>query len=220
MNISEAPTAISFDLFGTLVQVDAPADPAGAVATELTSRNISVPDSWPQTYAESHIDTANGEEVPLQHHVAAVLESQQGAIETDREVWRAEIDRAVTKAFDSDVCTRPGAIEAVEAARDNGPVGILSNCSLPGLARRSIRRSELSVDAFDAIVTSVECGWRKPNRRAFLSIADVLEVPASDLLHIGDDEHADGGASHVGARTVLTEEISLREFAELLRGSE
>lgn len=218
MELHPATAAITFDLFGTLVTVEVPSDPAGAVAKELDSRGIPVPEDWAEAYVQSYIDTSEGQELPLPVHVAAALESGQGKINADRDRWMADIERSVAAAFDTQVQTRPGAEEVVDAARDCQPTGILSNCSVPGLVRRTLRQSDLSFDAFDTIVTSVGCGWRKPDRRAFLAIADEFEIPATNLLHVGDDPQTDGGATNVGARTLLTAEISLHELAEVLRG--
>ena len=52
--------AVSFDLFGTLVTADRPADPAAAIATELEKRDIAVPEDWEDAYTEPHIDAPEG----------------------------------------------------------------------------------------------------------------------------------------------------------------
>ena len=49
---------VSFDLFGTLVTVDRPADPAAAVATELERRDVPVPDDWAAAYESLYMDLA------------------------------------------------------------------------------------------------------------------------------------------------------------------
>lgn len=56
--------ATSFDLFGTLVAVDRPADPAAAVGDELRDRGVAVPDDWAAAYAETHVEAPAGAEVP------------------------------------------------------------------------------------------------------------------------------------------------------------
>lgn len=195
--------ALSFDLFGTLVAVERPPDPAGAVAAELAARGVPVPDDWAAAYGESHVDAPPGAEVPLPAHVAAALSSR--GIEPEDNAVR----RAVVAAFDPAVETRPGAREAVRAAADRGPVGVLSNCSVPDLAGRVLVRSELDRDAFDAIVTSAGCGWRKPDGRAFESLARRLDVPPAALVHVGDDPDADGGIEAVGGRFVDVREVGL-----------
>ncbi|MFC6770931.1 HAD family hydrolase, partial [Halorubrum pallidum] len=44
--------AVTFDLFGTLVDVAYPSDPAEVVARELESRGVDVPDDWHVAYGE------------------------------------------------------------------------------------------------------------------------------------------------------------------------
>lgn len=206
--------AVTFDLFGTLVDVDRPDDPASTVATELSSRGVDVPDDWATAYREVHIDAPDGAEVPLPAHVAAALQSR--GVDTPENAAR----RAVVAAFDPEVRTREGAHEAVAAARERGPVGLLSNCSVPELVGRTLIRSELDRDDFDVVVTSVGCGWRKPDRRAFETAAGRLDVDIEVLVHVGDDPASDGGIEEAGGRFVDVSETPLAVLAEALDAGE
>lgn len=186
---------ISFDCFGTLVDVRAPSDPAGTVAAALSNRGMTVPADWSVAYGESHVDVPSGVEVSLTEHVVRALESR--GVEPDRE----QCSRAVTEAFAPDVRTRPGARAAIEAAARHGRVGICSNCSVPGLVERALECS--GVDrSFDAVVTSVGCGWRKPDPRAFETVAGCLGAGVESLVHVGDDTDADGAVEAVGGTFV------------------
>lgn len=187
--------AVSFDLFGTLVRADRLADPGAAIAAELRDRGVAVPEDWDGAFREHHIDAPAGAEVPLPAHVAAALASR--GVETAGNVPR----RAVVAAFDPDVERREGARAAIQAAREHGPVGVCSNTSVPELARRSLIRADLA-DAFDAVVTSAGCGWRKPDERAFAALANRLGVETAALVHVGDDPEADGGITAAGGRFV------------------
>ncbi|MFA9416437.1 HAD family hydrolase [Natrinema sp. HArc-T2] len=197
--------AVSFDLFGTLVTADRPADPAAAVATELENRDVTVPDDWADAYAEAHVDAPSGAEVPLPAHVSRALASR--GVDYEHNAAR----RAVVAAFDPTVETRPGALEAVAAAREHGPVAICSNCSVPELVGRTLVRSDFERDDFDAIVTSVGCGWRKPASEIFELTADELGVVPDELIHVGDDPHADGGIEAIGGTALLLEDESLAD---------
>jgi len=200
--LATSPVAVSFDLFGTLVTAETPADPAAAVAAELRDRGVSVPPDFEEAYREVHIDAPDGAEVPLPAHVAAALASRD--VDAPNNAPR----RAVVAAFDPTVDRREGAPEAIEAARERGPVGLCSNCSVPELVGRTLVRTELR-DAFDAVVTSVGCGWRKPHPKAFGTLAGRLEVPAAALVHVGDDPDTDGGIEAVGGEFVDVAETPL-----------
>ncbi|WP_265108403.1 HAD family hydrolase [Halosolutus halophilus] len=202
--------AVSFDLFGTLVTVDRPADPATAIATELAKRDVAVPDDWPDAYAEPHVDAPEGAEVPLPAHVSRALASR----DVDHEHNAAR--RAVVAAFDPAVETRPGAPEAVAAARERGPVALCSNCSVPELVGRTLVRSDFDRDDFDAVVTSVGCGWRKPAPEIFELTAAELDVDPADLVHVGDDPATDGGVDAVGGTALLLGDVSIDEIPERL----
>jgi FMN phosphatase YigB (HAD superfamily) len=201
--------AVSFDLFGTLVAVDRPADPAAAVGRELEALGVALPADWPAAYRTPQVEAPDGAEVSLLEHVRAALD---GA--SDERTVR----RALLRAFDTEVRTRTGAGRAVAAAAERGPVGVLSNCSVPGLVPRTLDRSALDPGRFDAVVASVDVGWRKPHRRAFEAVAERLGVPLGDLLHVGDDPVADGGATDAGARAVLLASVPLADLPEHLQG--
>ena len=198
--------AVSFDLFGTLVDVSYPDDPAAVVADELDARGVAVPDDWGDAYREVHIDAPEGAEVPLPAHVSAALASR--GVDAPNNASR----HAVVSAFDPEVTTRPGAREALDAAADRGPVGLLSNCSVPELVARTLIRADLDRDAFDTITTSVACGWRKPHAQAFETVARGLDVAPADLVHVGDDPRTDGGIETLGGTFVDVAEIPLAEF--------
>lgn len=182
---------VSFDCFGTLVDVRVPSDPGGAVATALSNRGVSVPVDWSAAYSEAHVDVPRGAEVSLTEHVVRAMESR--GFEPDRE----QCSRAVAEAFAPEVRTRPGARVAIEAAARYGRVGICSNCSVSGLVARTLDRSAVD-HSFDAVVTSVGCGWRKPDPRAFETVSERLGGSVESLVHVGDDPDTDGGVQAIG----------------------
>ncbi len=195
--------AVSFDLFGTLVTATHPTAPAAAVATALEQRDVPVPQDWQAVYRSSHLEVPEGAECSLPDHVHAALESR--GIDATPDV----VQEAVVAAFDPEVERRPGAREAVAAARDHGPVGICSNCSVPGLVTTALERSGLEPSTFDAIVTSVDCGWRKPAAEIFERTAAALETVPEQMVHVGDDPRTDGGIEELGGRSVLLGETPL-----------
>lgn len=203
----ESVDGVSFDLFGTLVAVNRPDNPADAVAVALEERGVSVPDDWPDAYDERHLDCPPGAELSLPEHVAAALASRSPPL--DRTELVGEVAPAVRSAFDAETQIRDGAVTAVNDLAKQLPVGVLSNCSVPGLAERTIGRSSIDGRALDTVTTSVGCGWRKPDPRAFRAVARNLGVGVERLLHVGDDSVADGGAADAEAAALLTDEVSL-----------
>lgn len=201
--------AVSFDLFGTLVSVDRPTEPARLIARELRERGVSVPSDFADAYREKHIDAPTGAEVPLPAHVAAALSSR--GVDAPNNAAR----RAVVAAFEPTVRRRDGAAKALNTAAEIGPVGLCSNCSVPALVEQTLIRAELQ-DSFDAVVTSVGCGWRKPDRRAFETLAGKLDVGIESLVHIGDDPTTDGGIEPAGGRFIDLADTTLLELPEEL----
>jgi len=202
--------AVSFDLFGTLVDADRPADPWTAVADALTKRGVTVPDDWEAAYRSSHRDYERGHEAALDEHVRLALASR------DTEVTADTARSAVLAAFDRRVEVRDGARDALAAAGECGPVAVCSNCSVPGLVERTLERADVDA-APDTVVTSVDCGWRKPHREIFAATAAALDVPLPELVHVGDDARTDGGAARVGARSILLDDRTLDAVATRLR---
>lgn len=201
--MARSAAAVSLDLFGTLVDVERPPDPAASVANELRQRDIEIPDDWSAAFAEPHLAYEEGQERPLGAHVAAALASRRAGIEP--EALREGADAAVRAAYDQPVETRPGAVEAVDTLADWCPLGITSNCSVRGLVERSLHRSDIEVDRFTAVVASVDCGWRKPDRRAFTETAQALAVNPPELIHVGDDPATDGSITDVGGQFIDVE---------------
>lgn len=206
--------AVSFDLFDTLVSVPRPTDTPGAIARELRFRDVDVPLDWAAAgrAAAADIDATEGQEISITTYVARALASRD--VHPDEKV----IESAVLAAFDRATETRPGTTDAVVAATARGPIGILSNCSVTGLVERTIARSAIDSRQFDAVVSSVDIGRRKPHERAFRAIAEALNVPLADLVHVGDDPYDDGGADAVGATSVLLADVPLTEFPTYLEG--
>jgi FMN phosphatase YigB (HAD superfamily) len=200
--------AITFALFGTLVGADWPDDPAAAVGRELRERGVTLPEDWADAYAETHIDPPEGAEVPLPAHVSAALGSR--GVEAPGNAPR----RAAVAAFDPEITTREGAVEALQAATERDPVGILADAAAPELVRRAVIRADFDRDLPDAVVSSAACGWRKPDERAFEAVARRLDTATTELVHVGHDPETDGGVTAVGGRFRDVRDTSLDTLAD------
>uniref|UniRef100_UPI0024683C55 HAD family hydrolase n=1 Tax=Halorubrum sp. Boch-26 TaxID=2994426 RepID=UPI0024683C55 len=155
---------------------------------------------------ERHVAAPAGAEVPLPAHVAHALDSR--GVDAAENVVR----HAVVAAFDPDVTKRDGARDAVRDVAAQGPVGLLSNCAVPELVSKTLIRAGLRGE-FDAVTTSVGCGWRKPHPTAFETAADALGVASETLVHVGDEPATDGGIEDVGGRFVDVTETPLPRIA-------
>jgi FMN phosphatase YigB (HAD superfamily) len=147
-----------------------------------------------------------------------VAESRLDDVVAARDAWAglADDDRgAVVAAFDPDVTRRDGARQAVRDAAASGPVGLLSNCAVPELVPKTLIRAGLRGE-FDAVTTSIGCGWRKPHPKAFEAAAKALGVAPASLVHVGDDPETDGGVEAVGGRFVDVTETPLDALAAQL----
>lgn len=205
--------AVTFDCFGTLVRAARPENPASAVAAELEAAGIDVPSDWEAAYRTRHVDVEDGAELALSRHVAAALESR--GVDYDRE----RVAAAVFATFDRPVEQRAGAADLCRGLREAGtPRGVISNCSVEGLVPAALERAGLAV-LVDVVVTSVGCGHRKPEPAPFEAAAGRLGVAGSDLVHVGDDPVADGGAAGVGATPVILDEVTLPALATPLEGA-
>lgn len=198
--------AVSIDCFGTLVTVSRLDDPASEVGEALANRGVAVPEEWQTAYLEAHVEIPDGGELSLPEHTRRALASR--GVDADPGLVRS----AVFAAFDRPVTPVPGAAAALEAIET--PVGVLSNCSVPGLVGEVLDRTGLR-SAVDTIETSVDCGWRKPDRRAFEAVAEPLGVSPDQLVHVGDNREADGGIEALGGR-YLHIETDLTELPDRL----
>lgn len=84
-------------------------------------------------------------------------------------------------------------------------LGIISNTGrAPGRILRQLLRQLGIYEFFTVTVFSDEAGWRKPDRRIFARAAEMLGVPSSCILHIGDNREADvWGAMQAGMQALL-----------------
>lgn len=196
---------VTFDLYGTLVTASRPDEPWAAVASALSARDVTISSDWEAAYRSSHHDDGPLCERSLVSHTRAALASR--GVETAEAV----VHEALLEAFDGPIELRDGAVTALEAAAEYGSVGLLSNCSLPGLVDATIERASFPI-AFDAVTTSVGCGWRKPHDRAFEAAAEALGVDTQGLVHVGDDPRTDGGGRTAGVSVVITEETPLQDL--------
>jgi HAD superfamily hydrolase (TIGR01549 family) len=92
-------------------------------------------------------------------------------------------------------------LPTLRALREAG-IGIclLSNAGLP--IRNVLDRDGIT-PLIDGVVLSYELGFVKPDLRIFQAALDVLGIPATSALMVGDSANDDGGGTALGLRTLI-----------------
>jgi len=96
----------------------------------------------------------------------------------------------------------PGALELLQDLRRAGfRLGIISNFDL---RLREILKQVGVLDLFEQIVVSSQVGAEKPSARIFEEALHRFAVEPAELLHVGDEEKADGdGARALGIQALV-----------------
>jgi putative hydrolase of the HAD superfamily len=96
----------------------------------------------------------------------------------------------------------PGALELLQDLRQAGfRLGIISNFDL---RLREIFKHVGVLDLFEQIVVSSQVGAEKPSPRIFEEALRRFAVDPAELLHVGDEEKADGeGARALGIQAFI-----------------
>ncbi|MEX2016687.1 MAG: HAD family hydrolase, partial [Candidatus Hydrogenedentales bacterium] len=98
-----------------------------------------------------------------------------------------------------------GALDAVRAAAERGPVALISDSGIsPGSSLLKLLERNGFTDYLQVCVFSDEVGVAKPQAAMFHCAASGMRVDLDSILHIGDLEPTDiAGALNCGARAAL-----------------
>jgi HAD superfamily hydrolase (TIGR01493 family) len=109
----------------------------------------------------------------------------------------------------------PDAAEVLYGLCERGiGIGVVSNI---GWDLRPVFR-EHGLDRFvDTYVLSYEHGIQKPDPRLFAVACEALETEPKDVLMVGDDRRADGGAAALGCRVHMVDHLPASERPDALR---
>ncbi len=107
------------------------------------------------------------------------------------------------------------AAEVLGALRERGiAVGVVSNV---GWDPRPVFRAHGLDPYVDAYVLSYEHGIQKPDPRLFKVACEALDVAPHDVLMVGDDRRADGGAAELGCAVHFVDHLPVAERPDGLR---
>ena len=141
-------------------------------------------------------DPQSSRDLSFEDHSRVFHELIQAGPGVDRALANALYDVMLSTwhAYDDTVPT-------LRALRESGiRTCLLSNAGVP---IRDVLDREGMTGWYDEIVLSYEVGSVKPERRIFQIALDRLDMPASDVLMVGDNANDDGGATHLGMRTLI-----------------
>lgn len=110
----------------------------------------------------------------------------------------------------------PGAEELVRTTRLSVPVGYLSNTNSMHWDEH-FSRWPLCAE-FDHRFLSFELGWLKPDRELFDGVAALLEIPASRILFLDDNQINVDGARDAGFTAVRVQGVAEAERALVAAG--
>lgn len=219
---------VLFDFSGTLFRIESVRSCLRAV---LAERGVTVGEADFERYA-SKLEAAGAlPGGPLPQHVPARLTAawatRDESAELHREAYTGlarQVDLPDPGLYDalyerhrSPAAWRPypDAAEVLGALHDSGVrIGVVSNI---GWDLRPVFRAHGLDAPVDAYVLSYEHGVQKPDSRLFHTACTFLGVDPADVVMVGDDRHADGGAAALGCDVRFVRHLPVSERPDGLR---
>lgn len=228
---TEAPRAVLFDFYNTLGTT---ADPAWSSVRAVLAKHGYTVDA-------DRLATAFGQAWAPFDGADPIEHSAHSGSAEDYNGWRLPIERAWLAGAGIETCSEEllQAIRAIDDAPtayrlfDDVPpaieelrargyrLGLVSNW---GWHLHAILEHYGLASAFDVIVSSARCGYRKPHPEIYRCALRQLALAPSEVLFVGDNPQADlRGASAVGMRAILIDRAgsaggeAITDLGELLR---
>lgn len=205
------PSAVVFDLFGTLVYEFPRSDWDAWLALSAAAVEAD-PEPFRRAWEATAVERQTGRLGDIEENLRTVA-ARAGAWPTDGQL--AEALEARAALYRRWFVPRPGAEEVLTELRTRRtPTALVSMCApdTPALWRASSLAGMV-----DAEVFSCEVGLRKPDAEIYLLACDRLGVEPSACLYVGDGSYRElTGASETGMRAVLVRDPAEAEV-EVLR---
>lgn len=188
----------------------------------------NIPLSWKSLYKEALTESllrcntdidnnkiANGEAV-LQKYNTRInyreLEVNADVIFTEMLVkWEmiSDVNLAIVKEtffgyFQRNVKLYADTISTLKNLKKRGiKVGILTDVPY-GMDKKLVLADVEKFEKYiDVVLTSVEVGYRKPNKQGFIQLSKELAVDINEIIYVGDEEKDMIGANRLGIYSVL-----------------
>lgn len=202
-------THILFDFFGTLVEYSASRTEQGFQRSHDLLRRMGAGltyekflAEWSQTSAEfDRLSERDDHEFSMIDVGTAFLADALGSEPTQAhiEAFIAEYVRE----WNEGVHYPPGIADLVSQLAGEYRLAVVTNTHQATLVPNHLGAMGL-LSSFDAVITSVEVGWRKPHPKIFATALDALEVTASAAVFVGDTYGPDfQGPENAGIRAFL-----------------
>ena len=201
--------AIGFDLFNTLITMEAPAlkEALERLVRSLKKSGFVVEE---EGFKASHREAAeryleeckqDGKETHNRYWISSALGDHGYEVKPDDPRISDAVEAYFTAFYDYSRLI-PGTREMLGKVSSTYRVGMLTNFTHGPAARRIIGQLGLE-PLFDVIIISGEIGFRKPNPLVFKKLCGRLGVLETQIMHVGDDPEADVlGALHAGIQPV------------------
>jgi len=203
--------AIGFDLFNTLITVDADTMQAahGMLAASLRESGLTLEEeAFKNAYRKAavrFVDAArkSGRETHNRFWICEALQSQGYDLPPEDPRISTAVEYYFS-AFYPRTHLIPGTLAMLGTLRRQYRLGLLSNFTHGPAAWRILSDMGL-IPFFDVILISGELGYRKPSPFPFLKLGADLSSANDGILYVGDDPEADiFGALCAGLHPVWT----------------
>lgn len=222
-------TAVLFDFSGTLFRIESTESWLRAVLAEAEV-SLAEPELIAAAQALESVGALPGgasPSEPLPDEVAGIWEIRDKSAELHRATYTGLSrqvplpDPALHDAlYDRHMAPAawqayPDATEVLRTLRERGiGVGVVSNI---GWDLRPVFREHGLDPYIDTYVLSYEHGIQKPDPRLFETACAALDVDPRDVLMVGDDRRADGGAAALGCGVHFVDHLPVTQRPDGLR---
>lgn len=206
---------VIFDLGNTLMYFGGAwdtvlANGARTMVEYMNSRGYPLPEGFAEAFLEARRQGLNGREQDDLEYTAEQALTDTLAMHSVCYVPEGVIPLAVAKFFEHEELewrAYDDAQATLEALRARGlKLALLSNATDHGFIERVAGNGKLA-QYFDPLLSSAKISHRKPAPRAFQPILDAWQIPANEIVMVGDALHFDIlGAHRAGMRGILIED--------------
>jgi putative hydrolase of the HAD superfamily len=101
-----------------------------------------------------------------------------------------EFERRYLAEWSAGVVFPPGLKDLLTGLRRTSRLAVVSNTHSSAMVPHLLSEAGLD-DLFDAVVLSVDVGWRKPHPAVYAAALEAVDTPAGEAIFVGDSYSAD-----------------------------